>query len=97
MRQKERKSFKQDKKIWEEVHWLQIVDEVKESERRGDTRTLYKKLRDIGLRGLKTIEEEKFAPEEYRNHLKTVFENRFEKTIEELMTTARECTTLVDN
>ena len=84
---KEKKSIREKKKKWEEDFWLLPVDEVKEAERRGDIRTMYKKLRDIGFRDLKTIEEEKSTPEQFRNQFKAVSENRFERRVEELMTT----------
>ena len=50
------------------------------------------KLRNIGFRDVKTIEEEKFFLKELRNHFKAESENRFERRIEELMITANECT-----
>ena len=50
------------------------------------------KLRDIGFRDVKTIEEEKLFLKELRNHFKAESENRFESRIEELMITANECT-----
>ena len=84
---KEKKSIREKKKKWEEDFWLLPVDEVKEAERRGDIRTMYKKLRDIDFRDLKTIEEEKSTPEQFRNQFKAVSENRFERRVEELMTT----------
>ena len=84
---KEKKSIREKKKKWEEDFWLLPVDEVKEAERRGDIRTKYKKLRDIDFRDLKTIEEEKSTPEQFRNQFKAVSENRFERRVEELMTT----------
>ena len=42
-----------DKKKWERDFWLNVVDEVNEAERRGDSQTLYKKLRDIDFRDQK--------------------------------------------
>ena len=49
---------------------------------------------DIGFRDLKTIKEEKSTPEQFRNQFKAVpvSENRFERRVEELMTTTNECT-----
>ena len=50
------------------------------------------KLRNIGFRDVKNIEEEKFFLKEFRNYFKAESENRFERRIEELMITANECT-----
>ena len=59
-RKRARKEYKKAKLAWENEFWMTIVDESKEAERKNNSRTLYKTLRQIGLKDTRTIEDEFF-------------------------------------
>ena len=89
-RKRARKEYKKAKLAWENEFWMTIVDECKEAERKNNSRTLYKTLRQIGLKDTRTIEDEFFTPEEYRSHFMKVSERRNERELEDLMKLADE-------
>ncbi|XP_075264195.1 uncharacterized protein LOC142356111 [Convolutriloba macropyga] len=83
-----RKKIKYAKTFWEEEWWLEVVEEAKKAEVKGDVRALYKTLRRIGVKDSSSIEEEYFTPEEFRTHFMKVSEDRFERPVNEILKTA---------
>ena len=58
---------------------MDVVEDAKYAEPRGDMVTLYKTLRKIGVGDNSSIEEEFFSPEEFRKHFMKVSEHRYER------------------
>ena len=79
-----RSRYKRLKKQWEEEWWMDVVKDAQKAEETGDSRMLYQTLRRIGCKDLRTVQEEHFSPNEYRNHFMKVSKDRYERTMSEI-------------
>ena len=74
-----RKVLKKSSRRWEKEYWDSILTECEKAGERGDSGTVYRKLKDIGKRGTKLARiSTKITSEEFRNHFMKVSETRFE-------------------
>ena len=64
------------------------MKEAKVADWKGDIRTIYKLLRAVGIRSLQTIQEEKFSPEEFKEHFMKVSLERYERDASNIIRTA---------
>ena len=74
---------------WEKDWWSDIVDECKEAGERGDTGAVYKKLKELGTRGMtRAPESTNLTKEEFKVHFQKISKDRFENDPEEMEATA---------
>ena len=83
-RQNVRKEYKKKLRNWEKEWWQEKLEECKEACDKGEIGRMYKLLKLIGCKEANPVtQEERFTPDEYRNHFSKVSANRHESTQEE--------------
>ena len=74
-----RREWKRETRAWESQWWQGVVADCVKAEEVGDAGSLYRNLKKIGLRDVKTGKQEtKLTTEQFRDHFKKVSEDRFE-------------------
>ena len=70
---------------WEQEWWQDIINECKGAADRGDTGAVYKKLKQLGTRGMtKAPETTNLTKEQFKTHFQSVSKDRFENDPEEM-------------
>ena len=80
-----RKELQRETRRWEREWWQEIINECKEASDRGDSRTMFKTLKQLGKRDWKgNSNSTTITTEQFREHFKKVSAERFENSPEEI-------------
>ena len=70
---------------WEKDWWNDIIGECEEAGQRGDTGAVYRKLKELGTRGMtKAPDTTNITKEQFKEHFQKISRDRFENDPEEL-------------
>lgn len=80
-----RKELQRETRRWEREWWESIISECREASERGDSRTMFKTLKQLGKREWKGLSNNTIiTTDQFREHFKKVSAERFENTPEEI-------------
>ena len=75
-------------RIWEKEWWDKLIDECKEAGEIGNTGIVYRRLRELGVRGMKKAPESTtLTKEDFKNQFQKISKDRFENDPEEMEAT----------
>ena len=86
-----RKELQRKTRSWENEWWQERINECEQASERGDSGTVYRTLKLIGIRDIKKAPDNTtITKEQFRDHFKQVSEERFENTPEVIMEVVNE-------
>ena len=80
-----RKAMKRDLRDWEKEWWEDIISRCKEAGERGDAGTMYKTLKELGVRDWKgPVKTTNITTNQFKEHFEKVSKDKFENLPEEI-------------
>ena len=80
-----RKDLKRKTATWEKEWWDTIIEECREAGERNDSGKVYKALKKLGTRGMKSAPKTtNITTDEFKKHFESISSQRFENPIEEI-------------
>ena len=80
-----RTDLKRKTRQWEIEWWQNIIDACEDASNRGDMGTVYKTLKQLGMRGIKTAPNTTtLTRDDFKKQFKEISENRFENSPEDI-------------
>ena len=80
-----RKDMKKELRDWEKEWWEDIISRCKEAGERGDAGTMYKTLKELGVRDWKgPVKTTNITTEQFKEHFEKVSKDKFENLPEEI-------------